>query len=351
MAKMVFTNNASSLLAASITDSDLSLQVASGEGALFPSPGASEYFVIALVNSDGDLEICHCTSRTGDLLTIERAKEGTTAQAWTNGQARVELRLTAGVMGELLQKAGDSMEGDLDMGDNSITNARLDAPVVEGGQLVGTSIRGTEDDSSNEIVVPSDGSRATAGGSAIVTEDDDFASLLPVGSIIMWYGSLLSLPEGWALCDGTGGTPDLRGKFIVGAGGSYNLGDTGGSATASGNTSSDGAHTHSVSVAGHALTESELPAHSHRLLGATSALVDIPVGAASAQVVGAGRGAAGQTYVQQNNSSDDLVEDTGDGSAHTHTATTGSDGAHTHSLSSISTLPPYTAVYYIMKVS
>lgn len=37
------------------------------------------------------------------------------------------------------------------------------------------------------------------------------------GSIILWYGSIVSIPDGWHLCDGTGGTPDLRNKFAMGA--------------------------------------------------------------------------------------------------------------------------------------
>jgi hypothetical protein len=40
---------------------------------------------------------------------------------------------------------------------------------------------------------------------------------LPPGVIVMWSGSVASIPNGWALCDGTNGTPDLRDKFIVGA--------------------------------------------------------------------------------------------------------------------------------------
>lgn len=53
--------------------------------------------------------------------------------------------------------------------------------------------------------------------------------LVPPGLIIWWYGSLSAVPAGWALCNGQNGTPDLRDRFIVGAGGSYNVGATGGS--------------------------------------------------------------------------------------------------------------------------
>jgi len=49
---------------------------------------------------------------------------------------------------------------------------------------------------------------------------------IPVGGIIIWSGSIASIPTGWALCNGSSGTPDLRSKFIVGAGGVYAVGDT-----------------------------------------------------------------------------------------------------------------------------
>lgn len=51
---------------------------------------------------------------------------------------------------------------------------------------------------------------------------------MPPGSIIPWFGRLRDLPEGWHVCDGTNGTPDLRDRFIVGAGRNYNLEDVGG---------------------------------------------------------------------------------------------------------------------------
>ncbi len=50
----------------------------------------------------------------------------------------------------------------------------------------------------------------------------------PIGSIIYWPGSAGSIPAGWQLCDGTNGTPDLRDRFVPGAGGAYAVGDAGG---------------------------------------------------------------------------------------------------------------------------
>jgi microcystin-dependent protein len=55
--------------------------------------------------------------------------------------------------------------------------------------------------------------------------------VVPPGGIIMWSGSIANIPSGWALCNGSNGTPDLRDRFIVGAGGAYSASNTGGSNT------------------------------------------------------------------------------------------------------------------------
>ena len=52
---------------------------------------------------------------------------------------------------------------------------------------------------------------------------------VPVGTVVMWSGSYSSIPMGWQLCDGSNGAPDLRDRFIIGAGpGSKSVGATGG---------------------------------------------------------------------------------------------------------------------------
>lgn len=70
------------------------------------------------------------------------------------------------------------------------------------------------------------------------------ADTVPAGVITMWSGSLANIPAGWALCDGNNGTPNLRDKFIVGAGSGYAVGATGGEAS-------------------HVLTVNEMPSHNH----------------------------------------------------------------------------------------
>lgn len=65
---------------------------------------------------------------------------------------------------------------------------------------------------------------------------------VPSGGIIMWSGSVASIPAGWYLCNGANGTPDLRNRFVVGAGSSFSPGGTGGS-----NDAVVVSHTHSFS--------------------------------------------------------------------------------------------------------
>ncbi len=77
---------------------------------------------------------------------------------------------------------------------------------------------------------------------------------LPAGSIIMWSGTLASIPTGWQLCNGTNGTPDLRDRFVVGA-----RQDSGGVAM----TNVSGALTKIGGEAYHTLTIAEIPAHTH----------------------------------------------------------------------------------------
>ena len=58
------------------------------------------------------------------------------------------------------------------------------------------------------------------------------SNTVPSGLIAIWSGSLGSIPSGWVLCNGQNGTPDLRNSFILGAGSTYAVGTTGGSADA-----------------------------------------------------------------------------------------------------------------------
>ena len=95
----------------------------------------------------------------------------------------------------------------------------------------------------------------TVGGDEEMTPREKLASApyalaggLPSGVIVMWSGQVSAIPEGWSLCDGTNGTPDLRDKFIVGAGNSYSVGATGGAASVTLSVAQMPSHSHSASA-------------------------------------------------------------------------------------------------------
>lgn len=168
-----FTNFASSLLAATISNSDLVIQVSVGDGALFPNPTGDQFFYAVLNDDAGNVEVVQCTSRSGDLLTVVRGQDNTAAQAFTLGVTRVELRTTAIVLDEFIQANGGTMTGDLDFNGNSIIDPVLSGTVsIQGGETVGTPMRGATGVSSNELIVPVAPGRATIGGIDIIIASD-----------------------------------------------------------------------------------------------------------------------------------------------------------------------------------
>ena len=95
MPQQLFANNAKSTLAATVSsNTQATLTVQTGHGARFPIPYAPNFFLVTL--DDGtNVEICKCIAIAGDVLTVLRGFEGTTAQSSFATGTRVELRLTA----------------------------------------------------------------------------------------------------------------------------------------------------------------------------------------------------------------------------------------------------------------
>jgi microcystin-dependent protein len=94
---------------------------------------------------------------------------------------------------------------------------------------------------------------ALSGSNNMVLTDDkgNLSSIqFPKGMIVLWNGSASSVPEGWALCDGSNGTPDLRGKFVLGVNPQH---DNQSYRTVGGNGGNESIK----------LTEAQMPAHSH----------------------------------------------------------------------------------------
>ena len=85
---------------------------------------------------------------------------------------------------------------------------------------------------------------------------------VPTGTIVIWSGSIATIPSGWQLCDGSNGTPDLRSRFVYGAGGDAT---TKASYVVGWNTAANG-HLGIGAVGGeemHRLTIAEMPSHTH----------------------------------------------------------------------------------------
>lgn len=199
---------------------------------------------------------------------------------------------------------------------------------------------------------------------------DGTPGFIPVGGIILWSGSIVSIPAGWALCDGTLGTPNLRDRFVVGAGTTYAVGANGGAATVTLTLAQIPSHTHGV---GTLATDTE-PAHSHghtfAVAGASlSGYFDIATTNTSGTdfirnatgIVSEGSSGSTTNKLSNSNPSDDMIRLTIDAS-HGHSLTGGisSAGSHTHSISgstgsigsgsSHENRPPYYALAYIMKI-
>ena len=150
------------------------------------------------------------------------------------------------------------------------------------------------------------------------------AGAIPSGGIIIWSGSSASIPSGWVLCNGSNSTPDLRDRFVVGAGSTYSVGGTGGSANAI-----TVSHTHTATTASDGT-------HNHDVVGTKSDGYTI-YGADKFYTVSSSGPAQ---YV-------DTIKSTGIANAgsHTHSITVASAG----SSGTNANLPPYYALCYIMK--
>jgi microcystin-dependent protein len=170
-----------------------------------------------------------------------------------------------------------------------------------------TGVTPTSGDSSTKFATTAFVSSAVSGG-------------IPSGAILLWNGSVGSIPSGWYLCNGSNGTPDLRDRFVVGAGSTYAVAATGGSANAI-----VVSHNHSAGVSD--------PSHSHSIgIGATA------TGGYGLSVAG---GYQNRVVVAPQVSSSVNTDSASTGIS-VSVSSTGSSGTNAN-------LPPYYALCYIMK--
>jgi hypothetical protein len=106
---ILFSNNASTTISGSITAAATSVALAAGTGVLFPLPTGTDFFVCTFYDQSTKTinEIVHVTNITGDVATIVRAQEGTTARAWNAGDIFANL-ITAGTLRAFVQTVAPS---------------------------------------------------------------------------------------------------------------------------------------------------------------------------------------------------------------------------------------------------
>jgi len=96
---------------------------------------------------------------------------------------------------------------------------------------------------------------------SFIGDGSSLTGIFPTGGIVMWSGSIATIPSGWALCNGSNGTPDLRDRFIVGA---HSDGASGVTFAGSGGAvSGNYAPGNTGGEVAHQLTVNELPDHTH----------------------------------------------------------------------------------------
>jgi len=197
------------------------------------------------------------------------------------------------------------------------------------------------------------------------------SGMLPVGGIVIWSGSVGSIPTGWFLCDGANGTPDLRNDFVIGAGGAYAVGATGGSNTItavpahthtfSGTTDTQTNHTHTTNMGAagshtHSAGTSDPGNHTHPSILYAAGVGNLNLRASN----DATTSPSNRTYNLNSDGAHNHNINQNAAGSHNHTVNLTTDGAHTHTYSgttgstgnaSVTITPPYYALCYIMRGS
>lgn len=163
------------------------------------------------------------------------------------------------------------------------------------------------------------------------------APAVPSGCIILWSGASGSIPSGYYLCDGNNGTPDLRNRFIVGAGDTYSVNQTGGSADAIVVT-----HTHTATSV---VTDA---GHKHFIANTDNVGPNVSPSLNSSNYLTRGNGGGGtsEAYQLQGTSTTPTIGNTTTDTTRVTVATT---NANAGTSGTNANLPPYYALCYIMK--
>jgi len=194
---LLASNNASTVLATSINASATSLTVNTGTGSLFPSPvSGTNYFKLTLVDAATGLltEIVHVTARTGDVMTITRAQEGTTARAWSANDVAANM-MTAGTLSLMAQTAlslqvANNLSEISDAGISSVNAALANlglGPIATSADIQAGTAKKMVDAAGLKAYLPV----KTMPGSGYLRIPD-----VPGGTIIQWGQVIATINEG-----------------------------------------------------------------------------------------------------------------------------------------------------------
>ena len=187
-----WANNATTTIASGITSGDTTITVAGASGSLFPAAGSGDYFYATLNNSNNDIEIVKVTSRSGDVMTVVRGQDGTTAAAWVGGD-KFELRptaagLTAAAEGENIVDLAVAQGG---TGADNALDARINLDAAQDPDSNGFIVRNGDHASTSRTITAGTGITVTNGdGQAGNVEiDNDGVLALTAGTGISITGT------------------------------------------------------------------------------------------------------------------------------------------------------------------
>ncbi len=172
-------------------------------------------------------------------------------------------------------------------------------------------------------------------------------SLLPAGSIIMWYGNVTTIPTGWVLCDGNNSTPDLRGRFIVGF--DNRTTDPGNGIWDSQYSAVNGSAL-PVGTGGektHVLTKAELPQHLHTVNNSLTDNGQVSIGASHTTDLAGSAGGSG--FFTTGTQSNFVFTDQGGSHSHSISGNTGDGTTSGLTGAAHENRPPYYVLVFIMK--
>jgi len=317
------------------------------------------------------------------MAKLLKLRRGTTTQhaSFTGAEGEVTIDTTkdTAVIHDGSQAGGRPLlrEDMANLPAGTIDNADVNASAAIAGTKISPNFG-----SQNVVTTGTVTATSFAGSGANLTGIESFVT----GMILLWSGAANAIPSGFVLCNGSNSTPDLRNRFVIGAGDTYAVDATGGSATISGNVNhshSTPNHSHAVNDHAHSTPNHShaVSSHSHSISGSVSGNTNNTGSHSHSITVSGGNSSNGPTAPQRSgqgqlsgyggnsagnhnhsfsgsfsgNSGNSAPNTTSSGASNTgnsapNTTSSGSSNTgNSGSGSTVSVLNPYYALCYIMK--